>query len=180
MGILVKFKYAPTEQEVLFARCLVRSEDYAQSWLDAGFEDGGHTDNYKRGMALSRKKKISERLNFFRSELIQKANISDAMVISELKSIAMSNAADFIDGDGEIIDLSLLTRTQMAAVKRIKITQTEFGVIKEVFLHDKLQALEKLTKMLNLYDKNNQANAPKIVLNLGNRETVNVIEQSEG
>jgi Terminase small subunit len=181
MEMLAEFKFAPTEQEVLFARCLARESDYAKAWLDAGYEDLGHTKNYTRGIRLAKKKKISERLEFFKTELIQKADIKDYEVIGELKAIALSNAADFInDEDGELIDFRDLTRSQMAAVKRIKVTQTEVGVTREVFFHDKPQALEKLAKMLNLYERNNQANAPKIILNLGKQETVNVIDVSEG
>ncbi len=178
MEELVEFKYAPSEQEVLFTQCLARNDDYAEAWTDAGFEDKGHTENHKRGLALSKKKKISERLNFFKAQLVKKANIKDHEVIGEVKAIALSNAQDFIDHDGEFVDFDKLTRTQMAAVKKIKITQTQFGVVKEVQFHDKLQALDKLFKMLNLFERNNQANAPKIILNLGKQEQINVIEQT--
>lgn len=178
MEEMVEFKYAPSEQELLFAQCLVRDDDYAGAWLDAGYTDHGTSKNHLKGLALSRKSKIKERLEFFRMLLAKKANIRDYEVIGEVKAIALSNAQDFIDRDGEFVDFSTLSRTQMAAVKKIKITQTEFGVVKEVMFHDKLQALDKLFKMLNLYERNNQANAPKIVLNLGKQETLNVIEQN--
>ncbi len=181
MEMLAEFKFAPSEQEVLFARCLARESDYAKAWLGAGYEDLGHTKNYTRGIALAKKGKVSERLEFFKSELIQKADIKDYEVIGEIKAVALSNASDFIsDEDGELVDFRNLSREQMASVKRIKVTQTEFGVVREVFFHDKMQALEKLAKMLNLYERNNQANAPKIVLNLGKQERVNVIDVSEG
>jgi len=177
MEEMVEFKYAPSEQEILFAQCLVRRDDYAEAWVDAGYEDFGPTKNALRGIALSKKTKIKERLEFFKMLLAKKADIKDYEVIGEVKAIALSNAQDFFDEQGELVDFSTLSRTQMAAVKKIKITHGQFGTTKEIQFHDKLQGLDKLFKMLNLYERNNQANAPKIVLNLGKQEQINVIEQ---
>lgn len=178
MEELVEFKYAPSEQEVLFAQCLVRNGDYAAAWLDAGYEDFGQSKNYTRGLSLSKKSKIIERLEFFKMLLAKKANIKDYEIINEVKAIALGNAQDFFDEQGELVDLSTLSREQMASVKKIKVTHDQFGTTKEIQFHDKLQGLEKLFKMLNLYERNNQASAPKVVLNLGKQEVVNVIEQN--
>jgi len=168
MDELVNFKYAPSTQEVVFAEILARTQDPEQAYLDAGFENLGSVKNVKKALALAKTSKIQERLEYHKALLIQKANLTDSEVISEMKDIALSNMADYIGEDNEFKPFNELSRSQMAAVKKIKITQTEYGVVHEVTLYDKTQALDKLFKMLNLFERHTQANAPKIVLNLNN------------
>jgi predicted MarR family transcription regulator len=168
MESLVNFKYAPSTQEVVFAEILARTQDPEQAWLDAGYESLSSSKNIKKALALAKTNKIQERLEYHKALLIQKANLSDSEVISEMKDIAMSNMADYVTEDNEFKSFDSLSRSQMAAVKKIKITQTEYGVVHEVTLYDKTQALDKLFKMLNLFERHTQANAPKITLNLNN------------
>lgn len=177
MDELTEFKYVPTEQELEFAHVLARSGDYATAWLEAGYPDKGQALNHRSGYTLSKKDRIQERVEFAKLVLAQKSNLSDVQVVGEFKDIGFANMMNYMDKDMDDIDLSQCTREQMAAVKKVKITQTEFGVIKEIQLHDKLPALDRLAKILNLYERNNQASAPKIILELGNKEVINVIEQ---
>ncbi len=177
MAELSPFKYVPTDQEITFAQVVACTGDYARAWTESGYEDKGQAKNYRSGYALSRRDKIVERVAFAKQMLAHKAELRDELVVNGFKSLAFSNMADFIDGDGEIIDLATLSRDQMFAVKSVKVTQTEFGVVREVVLHDKFPNMDRLAKILNLYERNNQASAPKIVLNLGKQEVVNVIEQ---
>ncbi len=176
MDEMQTFKFAPSSQEILFAEMFSRTQDPEQSWLDAGFEDEGPTKNIKKALALSKKPKILERLDYNQQLLIQKANLTDSTVVSEMKCLALSNMADYLDENNEFKDFNTLSRDQMAAVKKLKITQTEYGVVHEIVLYDKPQALDKLFKMLNLFERHTQANAPKIVLNLGNASQPVVIE----
>jgi len=160
------FKYAPSQQEITFAEVFARTQDPEQAWLDVGFEDFGSTKNIKKALKLAKTKKIIERLDYSRQMLIQRANVSDSEVISEMKGLALSNMADYLNENNEFKDFSKMPRALMAAVKKLKITQTEYGVVHELQLYDKPQALDKLFKMLNLFERHTQANAPKIILKL--------------
>jgi len=165
---MVNFKFAPSTQEVVFAELLARTTDPERAWLEAGFKDEGSNKNISKALALAKKPKIQERLEYHKALLIHKANLSDSEVISEMKDLALSNMADYLDENNEFKDFNTLSRNQMAAVKKLKVTQTEYGVVHELVLYDKTVALDKLFKMLNLFERHTQANAPKIVLNLNN------------
>jgi len=174
MSIPTRFRFVPTEQEILFAKVIASTGSFSEAWLLAGFKDGGETKNYNRAIRLAKKDKIVERVGFYRDELVKRGDVSANEVISETKSVAFSNIKDFLNSDNEI-SLDGLSRDQLAAVKQLDVIQTEFGVTHKVIFYDKLQALEKLFKMLNLFESNQRAS---IVLNLGKQEQINVIEQN--
>ncbi len=177
MTLPTRFRFVPTEQEILFAKVLASTGKFDDAWLSAGFKDDGATKNYNRAIRLAKKDKIIERVAFFKGELVKRGDVSANEVIAETKAIAFSNVADFLDENNEIC-LDGVSRAQLAAVKQLEVIQTEFGVTHKVIFYDKLQGLEKLFKMLNLFERNQQASAPRIVLNLGKQEQVTVIEQN--
>lgn len=170
MEDITQFKYAPSTQEVLFAELLSRTSDPERSWLEAGFDDLGSTKNIKKSLSLAKTKKIQERLEYEKQLILQKSNVSDADIISEVACIAFSNIADFVDDNDEFIPLHKLSRSITAAVQSLKRTETEFGVVTELKLAPKTPALKMHVEMHNLNERHTQANAPKIVLNLGNKK----------
>lgn len=172
MEDITQFKFAPSTQEVLFAELLSRTHDPERSWLEAGFDDVGRTKNVKKALALAKKDKIQERLEYEKQLILQKSNVSDADIISEVACIAFSNMADFIDENDEFIPLHKLPRAVTAAVQSIKRTETEYGVVTELKLAPKTPALKMHVEMHNLNERHTQANAPKIVLNLGNKQVI--------
>lgn len=172
MEAITEFKFAPSTQEVVFATLLARTSDPERSWLEAGFDDLGSTKNIKKALSLAKTKKIQERLDYEKQLTLQKSNISSPDVISETANIAFSNIKDFIDENDEFVPLSSLPRSVTAAVLSLKRTETEFGVVTELKFHPKFNALKAFIEMHNLNERHTQANAPKIVLNLGNKQAI--------
>jgi hypothetical protein len=172
MEEIAQFKFAPSTQEVAFATLLARTSDPERSWLEAGFEDCGSTKNIKKALSLAKKEKIQERLDYEKQLVVQKSNVSSADVITETSNIAFSNIKDFLDENDEFIPLHTLPRSVTAAVQSLKRTETEYGVVTEIKLVPKTPALKMFVEMHNLNERHTQANAPKIVLNLGSQKAI--------
>lgn len=172
MEEIADFKYAPSTQEVVFATLLARTSDPERSWLEAGFEDVGSTKNIKKALSLAKKPKIQERLDYQKQLTLQKSNISSPDIIAETANIAFSNIKDFLDENDEFIPLNTLPRSVTAAIQSIKRTETEYGVVTEIKLVPKTPALKMFVEMHNLNERHTQANAPKIVLNLGSQKAI--------
>lgn len=88
------------------------------------------------------------------------AGISEAKIVSEIISIALSQITDVLAWDGEeitVTDTKKWSARARASVKSFTYTKTEFqGKITtnvSVVMHDKLSALEKLMKKLRIYPK---------------------------
>jgi Mg-chelatase subunit ChlI len=82
-------------------------------------------------------------------------------VVEELSRIAFFNMKDVMKSDGSLIPFTDLPRSVTAAIKRVTISYSEsetedgsFNLIKHVHFepHNKLDALDKLAKHLQLFD----------------------------
>lgn len=173
---VIQFNHAPSEQELIFAQNLALTGDPSESWLLSGYKDEGHKKNYSKAYTLSKKPKILERVKAYKLAISQEQKIHSHELIGSLKAIVNGNIIKFLNDDLTVKDLTSMPEELTACISSIKVIQTEFGVATEIKLYDKLKALDMLAKINNLFDKNNQANAPKITLNLGKQEVVNVIE----
>lgn len=171
MEDITQFKFAPSTQEIAFATLLARTSDPERAWLEAGFNDDGTNKNIRKALSLAKKEKIRERLDYERQVVRQKADVSANDVLSETGNIAFSNIKDFLDENDEFIPLSKLPRDVTAAVQSLKITETEYGVVRELKFHPKFAALKAFIEVHNLTERHTQANAPKIVLKLNNDNT---------
>ncbi len=115
-------------------------------------------DQRSRGM-LARpmvRAAISDRVR----ELSEVMEVSAYRTIKELKSLAYSNMADFIetgmDGKANFVDFTTLTREQMASVQSIKIEDNpKTGRKVQLQLHPKLGSLETLMKYQGLLTDDN-------------------------
>lgn len=103
-------------------------------------------------------------------ELAERSGVTRAFVVDELAKVARANAGDYFEwGPGGVVVKSSadLTDDQKAAVAEISQTVTETGGTVRVKLHDKIAALEKLGKVLGLFNDNGGAvNATRIIINL--------------
>lgn len=93
-------------------------------------------------------------------ELSEVMEVSAYRSVKELKSLAYSNMADFIetgqDGKAYLVDFSKLTREQMAAVASIEIEENpRLGRRTKFKLHDKKGSLELLMKYQGLIEPDN-------------------------
>lgn len=114
-----------------------------------------------------RKLEVQARLRDLMQERAERTQISADAVLEELATIAFANLADYAEwgnhsgenfvrlkGSGE------LTRRQMSALKSIKHVSKRGNTDEdtlEVTPHDKLSALDKLAKHLNLYGEHGQS-----------------------
>ena len=161
-----------TKKQDIFCRSFALYGDHVRAWVDAGFRDVSTKSNYNHAKRLATRTDIKRQINLYQQVLIEKANLAEQDVITELKEIGFSNMADFLDDKGNLLPLNNIPREKMSAVKSIRRTKNKAGVHTTIILHEKNFAIDKLAKMLNMYERNNLSAAPKIVLTLG--------QQSEG
>jgi phage terminase small subunit len=89
--------------------------------------------------------------------LAERAGITRTFIVDELAKVARANAGDYFAwGPGGIVvkDSATLSEDQKAAVAEVSQTVTEAGGTVRVKLHDKVAALEKLGKVLGLFNDN--------------------------
>ena len=111
---------------------------------------------------------ISQRVAFLKMKRNKRVELTADEVLLELKRIAFSNICDLkIDWD-KVKDWNDLTDDQKAVIAEIKVTETKgqdwTKTITEIKLHDKLKALEKLSKHTGLYEKDNKQRQPPVII----------------
>lgn len=99
---------------------------------------------------------IAERID----QMSEALNINAAKVLAEVTNIAMASIGNYMRVDGmgmPVFDLTTATPEQLAAVKKIKITESvsQNGGTFEFELHPKMQALDMLMKFFGLYGEDN-------------------------
>lgn len=87
-------------------------------------------------------------------------DLTATRIVRELMAISFSSIADYGESDyrGNFeFDFTAVTPDQYKAVKKIKTEYTSEGVVKkvEVELHDKLSAIDKLARIIQLFDPDN-------------------------
>ena len=80
-------------------------------------------------------------------------------IAGELGRIGLANIKDYYDADG-CISLDRLSRDAAAAIAEFQVTKTTRGVVTtRIKLHGKLEALDKLAKMVGGYEAHNAQKA---------------------
>jgi phage terminase small subunit len=97
---------------------------------------------------------IKNEIERIKSNIMESAGISALAVAMELKNIGFSSVSNMFDNWMKVKDFEKLSMQQKASISDIKVTQKTFNGIKEDIvqfkLHDKLKALEMLSKMFGL------------------------------
>lgn len=97
---------------------------------------------------------VKNEIERIKSNIMESAGISALAVAMELKSIAFSSMAGMFENWLRVKDFEKLSPEQKRSISDIKVTQKTFNGIKEDIvqfkLHDKLKALEMLSKMFGL------------------------------
>lgn len=99
-----------------------------------------------------------------RDNAFLRADISLDDVVNEYKKVAFTNMADYVDfGPGGIIIKckESLTEAQQAGIMEITETETKLGKTVTLKLHPKLNALDKLYKMMTEMDDRLKEKQPK-------------------
>jgi phage terminase small subunit len=97
----------------------------------------------------------------------ERLEITSDMVLRELAKIGFSDIANYYEDGFKLKQLSELDKNKSGAVSQIKVTEIEIkGVTTktvELKLHDKLSALEKVSKHIGFFEKDNTQKKSDII-----------------
>jgi len=114
---------------------------------------------------------IAQRIAELKKQRNERVLIQADDIVMELQKIAFSSAADLHIDWNELKSWDDLDDGQKAVIASLKVTESK-GVdwsktVTEIKLHDKLKALDMLSRHLGIYEKDNQQKqVPVINLNL--------------
>lgn len=99
-------------------------------------------------------------------DVVANLGITTEMVVSEIAAVAFANVSHFLTFDADDVTLKSLdeilddpvSRKFVPAISSVKVTQGKFGSNIELKMHDKLNALDKLTRMMELINDKPTAN----------------------
>ncbi len=170
------FQHLCTMQEENFIQQFALSGDLEKSYQIAfGDACNGLSGKEIRSKAvyLVGTERGDERFQWMKKLMSAKMNVTTERIMSELASIAFSDPRDFfIPGTRRMKDVHALPDHAAACVSEIKSGTTRDGDFVELKLHNKMQALSKLSDIKNLDEKNKNAGAVNIRLSLdSNRST---------
>lgn len=147
----------PNTQDVLFAYEYLKSFDAGTAWL-AVVPDGNKNQASKNGWKWLQKPAIKKILSELAEKKIHQADVGAERLIQELERIATLDPIEFmeVDADGEpVLDLTKITPEN----RRLLNIEFGIGVSKDgerirtykVKAHDKMEAMEKLLRLHQLY-----------------------------
>jgi phage terminase small subunit len=140
-------------------RLNLREEAFCEAYVrcagsaDAAFREAGYRGAGNSGKLVARPE-VRARIEAIRANIAQEHKDLRERILAELEAIAFSNVADHLSHDGStvtIFDLGELTRSQAAVIESVTQVETASKPALRVKFHDKLQALDKLNKMLGHY-----------------------------
>ncbi|MCD8571352.1 MAG: terminase small subunit [Alphaproteobacteria bacterium] len=160
---------AATTQDEIFALAYIKTFDPAAAWLEA-VPDGNKKYAIQNGSKWLKKPVIRERLRHLAAQKIEKADVEADKLIAELERIAFLDPAEFmeVDEDGEpVLNLTSLTPEN----RRLLNIEFGIGVSKDgdrirtykVKAHDKMEAIEKLLKLHQLYKADDLQRQPMAI-----------------
>lgn len=145
-----------------------------QSAIYAGFSE----DTAKQqAWQILQRDDVQEYLQKLRIEYADKAGVTKEKVMREVAKISFSDIRNYYTGDDKLKPITDLDDNEAAALASVK-TYEEYsqheviGINKEIKLYDKLAGLEKLARMLGMYEKDNEQAAARIPTSF----TVNVVK----
>lgn len=123
------------------------------------------------GCLMLKNPKVKSYIDSIKEELTDKADVKTLDVINEYKKVAFSNLQDYLKDGNTISDLSKLPRGIVAAVDTIQCKVGKDGTEEiKIKLHNKLTALDALSRHLGIFERDNLQAAQKqlVVIDYGN------------
>ena len=175
-----------TAKQARFCREYIKDNNGTQAAIRAGYSKNGARVRAARLLANSN---IAARIQRHEDRATEKAIVDKAEVLKELKKIAFSDLAEYLEYDTSG-NITLKPSTELppeltAAIAEIKQRYDSQGNVRSMDfkLHDKLTALDKLARHLNLYgdDKTDDNGSGITIQNFGptlilNREGAEAIK----
>lgn len=160
-----------TDQQMKFCNEYMKDFNGTQAAIRAGYSKKTANEQAPRLLANISVQKYLETL---KQKAADKNEELTERIKNELIKLGFSNIQDFIEEDNEIKDLTTIPANHAACVESIKKTVTEFGDGKnqgtktsiQFKLHSKLDALEKLARMVGLYEADNRQRGAVITVNV--------------
>ena len=123
------------------------------------------------GAHLHRHPRILEEIERRKQLLSEKMELTEDEILEHQQAIARANMFDYIDAI-EKGDMTSISRELGRCIKRLTISDNQFGKRITIELYDKLAALEFLAKTMGMLDKDRgKDEAPFKVLVIGSRPT---------
>lgn len=147
-----------TPMHIKFCTEYVKTNRKAASAAAAGYKD---KNSGKKACVLLKDQRVLDYIEELKRKLANKGIASATKVLRETTLIAESNMADYVSFAGgklTLVNSSTLTREQMACIASVK--QTKHGL--EFKLYDKLDALDKLGRYHDLFNKTTQENTGSV------------------
>jgi len=101
-----------------------------------------------QGSRLLRNVKVARALDKALAKQAARTEITADRVLKEYAKIGFADVADYLDTDCQPKEITALSRDQTAAIRQIELYPDGGGKIQ---LHDKMKALDSLSKHLGLY-----------------------------
>ncbi|WP_306540548.1 terminase small subunit [Dysgonomonas sp.] len=165
-----------------------KREKFANLYVETGNKSEAYRGSYscsnmsekqiwEEASKLSKNPKVAQRIKELQTNLEKRSDITKDKIINELAKIAFSSIAYLHNTWIERVDFEKLTSDQKASIKNIstKVEKKNTGTNKDpdiiqveyvkIELHDKIKALESISKMLG-YDIPIKQEESKISLNI--------------
>jgi phage terminase small subunit len=127
----------------------------AEYFVDFNATKAALRAGYSPATALSGKlmtiPKIKMHLQQRGAKLHEDMEMNNQAVLDELKKIAFATMGDYLDADGKIKPMNLVSDDAKAALLNYSVTEGKYGPSVKIRLGNKLTALEKIARLLNFY-----------------------------
>lgn len=113
---------------------------------------------------------VPEAIQYLLDQCAKKYEITADRVIREIAEIAFVNIGDAFNDEGELKHIRDMPRSLLSAIESIDVKTESLDIdgensklvsIAKIKFHDKLNALDKLARKLNLFADDNNSKAPK-------------------
>ena len=138
-----------TEKQEAFIAAYVRTRSARQAAREAGLPTDGRSS-----WQMFHTPKVADEITRRLGELRRRNEHAEDMVVQELSILAFADLTDFVTFDGQTLlvkRLEDIPEEVRPAIKKVTLTPSKNGDRVAVEMHDKVQALEKLGKYLDLW-----------------------------
>jgi phage terminase small subunit len=150
-----------TDKEILFVNYYLSdaNRNGTQAAIRAGYSEKTAKTIAKENIT---KPHIQKYIQYKNGEILEAIGIEQIRIAQEYAKLAFSDITDFMEGDYNLKDLDSLDKRKTPVIAHAKVQEKEYikedgssTIIrtKEIKLHDKLKALDKLAEMAGLTRK---------------------------
>lgn len=145
-----------TPKERLFIAEYLKDKNGSRAAIAAGYKKAGAAVTASK---LIRKPNVAEAINASLTQIIEKAELTAAEVLAEIRKLAFADVTDAFDENGELKNLKTLPEDVRKALSSVETDELfegfgkereKIGVTRKVKFADKVRALEMLAKYFKL------------------------------